>query len=98
MILKDPDLLAEFRAATACEYCERPTPHGCDPAHILSRGAGRVDIRGNLVSLCRWCHDSSHYGNAPYTSELLAIAAKREGTTVEWIRLEVYRIRREPKK
>ena len=51
MKLIDEALLDRFRHAERCEWCGKKTPQGCDPAHIFSRGAGRVDIAGNLVSL-----------------------------------------------
>jgi hypothetical protein len=61
----------------------------------MSRGAGWVDIPGNLTALCgpfgcHWLHEN---GKAPSTRRLLEIAAKRDGTTVEAIEAEVNRIR-----
>ena len=73
MKIVDEALLALFRSATRCEWCGRDTPEGADPAHVFARGVGggsRLDIRINLVSLCRgwhngqWvsCHDANHAG------------------------------------
>lgn len=87
-------LLRRFAEVYRCEYCGCRTP-GADPAHIFGRGAGRVDIPANIVSLCRQCHTSSHAGGYPTFDDLLLIAAKREGVTPEWIVDEVYRIRRD---
>lgn len=96
MILRDEKLLAEFRRAPRCEYCQQWTPHGCDPAHLMSRGAGRVDIRSNLMSLCRKCHSAAHYGSIKL-AELFRIVCRREKTTVARIKAKVWRIRRLPK-
>lgn len=95
MKLIDDDLLREFRESSSCEYCGKRTPGGTDPAHIFSRGAGRVDIRENLVSLCRECHTRSHAGGEPNKETLLAIAAKREKTTQDKITCRIYEIRRD---
>lgn len=89
----DKPLLAEFSRPGRCEYCRKPCPDGRDPAHIYSRGAGRVDVRRNLVSLCRECHTRSHAGHAPRRWRLLIIAAKRELTTPKEIRDLVHSIR-----
>ena len=89
MRIVDDALLAEFRAAWRCEVCGKPTPSGCDPMHCFSRGAGRLDIRQNLLAGCRSCHQANPDGR-----KLLAIVAKREGTTVEAIKALVYRLRR----
>lgn len=92
-----PELMERFRRKRRCEWCNCPLPNGADPAHIFSRGAGQVDIAGNLVALCRKDHNRNHAGLEPTPKQLLALAAKREGTTPEAIRAEVYRIRRLPK-
>jgi len=57
-------------------------------SHIHSRGAGRVDIRGNLIALggafdCN-CHGLTHDGKIG-REELLLLTALREGLTVESI-------------
>lgn len=93
----DRDLLKRFTQAPWCEWCNRPTPQGTDPAHIFSRGAGRVDIAENLCSLCRWCHSSSHNGHEPTRAQLLEIAGRREGKTPAEITEKVQRLRRETK-
>ena len=94
MKIVDEALLDEFRSARKCEFCRERTPRGADPAHIFSRGAGRVDIRENLVALCRNCHLENHAGKMPGRSALLAIAAMREVTTADAITEKVYWIRR----
>lgn len=86
-------LLDEFRIRQSCEWCGRPTPGGCDPAHVRTRGAGRVDVRENVCGLCRWCHTSSGDGNDPTTAQLLALVARREGKSVAAIRAKIDRIR-----
>jgi hypothetical protein len=93
--MKDNDVLAEFRSPGLCECCGLPCPDGRDPAHIFSRGAGRADIRENMVSLSRLCHTRSHAGQSPRRWRLLIIAARREGTRPKAIRDKVYQIRRD---
>lgn len=97
MKLIDEAALQQARERERCEWCKKSTRSGADPAHIFGRGAGRVDAAWNLASLCRACHSRSHAGGSPTRIELLAITAKRERVTVEWIENEVYRIRRLPK-
>ncbi len=96
MKLERPDVLDLFRRAEWCEWCGEATPGGCDPAHVYSRGAGQVDIRLNVVSLCRTCHSKEHNGNIT-KAELLAVVARREGVKVETIGKVVQAIRRWPK-
>ena len=33
-----------------------------DPHHIIFRSHGGPDTRGNLITLCRRCHDAIHAG------------------------------------
>ena len=98
MKLIDEALLAEFRTPGRCEFC-RKWCEVREPAHIFSRGAGRVDIKENLVSLgstpnfsCE-CHYKNHFGGVPTREMLLVVAAAREGTKPDKIRELVYRIR-----
>ena len=56
-----------------------------------------MDIPGNIVALDRECHNASHAGREPRMTQLLELAAKREGVSAEWIVDEVYRIRALPK-
>lgn len=93
MKLADESLLNEFRAARRCELCRRGTPSGCDPCHLMSRGAGRVDLRCNIVAACRACHQLSHT-NPAVLAQMFEIAARRERMTVEQIRDVVHRVRR----
>ena len=85
MRIVNEDVLQRFREFRFCECCNTPTPGGTDPAHIGSRGAGRVDAAWNLCALDRACHTRHHAGGKPTRQDLLAIAAKREGTTVQAI-------------
>lgn len=91
MKIVDESALKECRGwhCEVCGYGDRwAVPH-----HIFSRGAGRVDIRWNLIAVCPVCHWDIHNGDIPQ-SELLRIVALRDGTTPEAIREEVARIRR----
>ena len=94
MILVDEDLMLIRRQPGKCDWCGRNCVHGRDPAHILSKGAGRVDVTTNLLSLCRFCHTSSHAGNEPTTNDMLAIAAARSGILQDDLRQIVHVIRR----
>jgi hypothetical protein len=91
MKLIDKSLIASFRGSI-CEWCLYVA--ASEGHHIFSKGAGRVDIRGNLVSLCRLCHTKAHAGHSPTREQLLTVAARREKTTAEAITAEVQRIRR----
>ena len=97
MKIIDKKLLKDFSRPGRCEWCDVYFAGGLDPAHIFSRGAGRVDITENLVSLCRTCHSYNHAGKEPTRAQLLLLAAKRERTTAEEIVDKVQRIRRDDK-
>ncbi len=96
MKIENGTLLDEFRFAYVCELCGEPAPQGTDPHHLLTRGAGRVDIRCNLASLCRCCHMDVH-GNVQIAAELKQIVAKREGVPWSVIEESVWFFRRLPK-
>lgn len=100
MKVVDEKLLAEFRESPRCEWCNKAKP--VEPHHIFSRGAGRLDIRWNLVALCRWCHSSAHSANSvnnarPKLQDLLELVARREGIKPEEIKPRVDRLRRQDK-
>lgn len=60
-------------------------------------GGSRLDIRINLMSLCRIpCHNDAD-GKIPRCS-LLEIVAKREGRTPDSIEEEIWRLLRTPGK
>lgn len=92
----DPDLLAEFRQAGTCELCGKP---GSDPHHALARGmggGGQLDVRLNLLTVCRLCHDNIHKAHVPRLA-LLKIIALREGKSVEKVEQTLYELRRRKK-
>ena len=100
MIIKDELLLAEFRAKSHCELCKRWCPGELDAHHVFARGMGggkRLDLRINLVSLCRWCHQDYHSGRIS-RHELLTLVAHRENRRPGAIATEIYRLRRRPKR
>ena len=101
MRLVDHKAMKRCRERGYCEYCAAYGDNRCSgtalhAAHIFSRGAGQVDIDGNLATLGAACHWDSHNGKIT-RDELLAIVAKRERTTPEAIEAEVWRTRRLPK-
>src|SRR5437016_2784175 len=98
MKIIDKPLLALFRRPGRCEWCGKFGPR--DPHHLFARGmggGGRLDIRINLVSICRDCHNACHDGQEPGLIDLLAIVAQRENTTQDAIRREIWRLRRADK-
>jgi len=96
MRIVNPELLDAFRWKMACEWCgARGT--GFDPHHIYSRGWCRLDVRINLLSLCRACHSAHHAGNRPLRCDLLAVVAAREGLLQDDIITELWRLYRAPK-
>lgn len=93
----DEALLDEFRRPGLCEWCGKHGPR--EPHHVFSKGMGghqRFDIRINLISLCRGCHQRFHDGGLR-RSDLLQVVADREKTTTLLIEDEIYRLRREQK-
>jgi hypothetical protein len=89
------NLLEQFRRKRRCEWCGHSVT-GCDPHHVFTRGAGRLDLRINLIGLCRECHNDVHLGHIA-RFDLLAVVAAREGMSQDVIEAEIYRLRRLPK-
>lgn len=80
--------LKSFRTPGSCEWCHRFCPDGRDPHHYwLKRGMGggfRLDVRINLISLCRFCHIAAEWGGISKRA-LLRIVSRREGVPCEEI-------------
>lgn len=100
-IINQP-LIESFRTPGPCRWCHKDVRMLC-AAHIFSKGAGRVDLRCNLVQLgmdplkdCS-CHHDSHMGLKPTFEDLLAISAEDHKCRTEDIHQVVYFIRRLPK-
>mgnify|MGYP001240423235 CR=1 FL=1 len=77
MRIVDEKMLAEFRT-DCCRHCGRR--RSTDPHHLFGRGlagGNRLDVRFNLVSLCRECHTERHLGNEPTHETLLLYVAHR---------------------
>lgn len=86
MTRTDEELLDEFRKGN-CELCGCSGPS--DPHHLFERGMGggnRLDIRINLMSLCRTCHTLVQ-GNKAILPKLCFMVLQRE----------IWRLRRAPK-
>jgi hypothetical protein len=99
MRIVDEKILDEFRGPGKCEWCGYVTRWKRDPHHLWTRGmggGGRLDIRINLISLCRLCHDAVGLGHIA-RCDLLAVVASRESTTQSQIEEEIWRLRRTPK-
>ncbi len=91
--------LALFRAAGPCEHC-RKWQDRRDPHHVTSRGHGagtRIDLKENLVGLCRACH--SRYGDDPRHKEFfLTLIAERENfKNADAVMDYLYSVRNAPK-
>ena len=92
---RDEKLLREIRDKRYCECCGRGSMD-IETHHIFGKGAGgwkRLDMRETVVALCLSCHTAYHNGRLEKET-LLAIAARREGTTVEAINEQVRRLLR----
>jgi hypothetical protein len=87
----DEKLLASFRGGW-CEWCR--TAVAVHAHHLYSRGAGRCDVRENVVSLCAVDHANTHNGKSPTREQLLELVAAREGTTAAKIVTKIQRLRR----
>ncbi len=77
MIYLDPALLAEIRCERCC-WCGRLPPS--EAAHIYGKQQGggfTLDVEGNCLPLCRWCHNDNHHAKHPTRDDLLALAAAR---------------------
>lgn len=82
----DENVLDTFRAKKNCEWCGRWTVP-CEAHHWKPRGIGggsRLDIKENLIGLCRECHNRAESGDIP-RSAILETIADREGMTPEQV-------------
>lgn len=96
MIIKDEDLLDEFRQARRCEVCKKARI--TDPHHIFAKGVGgggRLDIAENMLAACRKCHMLIHDGHIK-RKRILEIVAAREKKSIDDITGLVYFLLRTP--
>lgn len=93
-MIVDERLLKQIRSQCRCALCGKRKL--LQAAHVMSRGAGRVDIRGNLLALCADCHRMEHDGNIT-KDELLDLSARMDGVDPEIVRDTVNLFRRIPK-
>jgi hypothetical protein len=90
----DEPLLHEFRCRPWCEHCLQPAFCTLEVHHLRGKGMGgwsRFDVKENLISLCRACHQAYHDGRIP-KEHLLAIVARRERLTVEELEEKLRRL------
>lgn len=85
-------LLRTFAGAGQCAWCGRyvSVRHA---HHIHSKGAGRLDVCVNLVSLCPQDHAGVHNGDLD-RYDLLAVVAVREGLMQDEIEAVIHELRR----
>lgn len=94
-------LLRQFGGPGPCEFC-RKLVRRRECHHVYTRGAGRLDLRLNLIALCATfsggdnCHDAAHNG-AIMRCDLLAVVAAREGCNQVDIEAIVFLFRRLPR-
>lgn len=50
-------------------YCKVCGTIATDIHHIIYKSQGGTDDIGNLVPLCRSCHDRAHYKKEPYIAK-----------------------------
>ena len=90
----DKKLLRRVRLSGICAWCKKRFQE-IDPCHIMTRGAGRVDIKENIVPLCRIDHSAQGSSQGPSIEWMLEWSAKKHKTTPEAIREKVWAIRRD---
>ena len=93
MIVIDEALLDEFRNAGRCEWCHRKRQ--VEGHHVMCKGMGggaRMDVRINLIALCRVCHTLVHAGTID-RDMIIEIVAAREGVPFTWLKDELLRMR-----
>lgn len=99
MIIENRNLRRKFSASGCCEHCHvwQSIRHCAHLFHSGIGGGSRLDVRINMLSLCWLCHGKHHNGHEPSFKTLIGLIAKREGTTPDAIRDEIFRLRRLPK-
>ena len=91
--IKDPKAIEAVRKPYS-EISGKPT-YGAAPHHVITVGSGGPDHPFNLIQTTGNEHVDCHSGK--YSKDyLFGIIAEREGLTVEYIKHEVNRMRREP--
>jgi hypothetical protein len=102
MTITDPVVMASPRSPL-CQYCGLYCRQPTERHHIVPRGMGggsRLDILINTLDL-GGCWDCDCHGRAQRNEikqdDLFRVVARREKTTVEAIREEIWRLLRTPK-
>ncbi len=90
MKIIDKALLKLFAGPGQCELCGRWFAHR-HAHHAFIRRWCRRDVAANLASLCPSCHRRAEVGDAvkAIREQLERIVAKREGLSVEELRLRI---------
>src|SRR5438046_1092997 len=99
MTILDEACLDAFRQAPHCEYCRTPSRGRLEPHHYHPRGreaATQLDIRENLIALCRLCHQKCEDVNIPRHVILALISVRLAKWPVE-IEDLIFRLLRTPK-
>jgi hypothetical protein len=99
VIYRDEKVLAAFRGAGKCALCGTWSPQR-EAHHVHSRGAGRLDLPINLISLGGAWSCSCHYQAQRYLTarvRVIEAVAYREGLDAEFLARQVPWMRRQPK-
>jgi hypothetical protein len=83
--LVNKELLAAIRLMP-CIWCDWRPPS--EAAHILGKGIGggrRIDVKENVVPLCRLHHAAHHAGHAPTADQLRERLSEKIGIPVQEI-------------
>lgn len=94
MTIVDDALLEQIRQQWLCELCGHRRK--VEPHHVWSRGAGRLDVSGNILALCRPCHQLAHQGLIRRVA-LQLLVAHRERLSLEELEKHIFELRRRPK-
>jgi hypothetical protein len=95
MRMPDPIILSEFRSCGTCENCSRRV-YPLDPHHLWCKGmgGGGLDVRVNLIALCRICHSEIQEAGKAIKRTVLDIVAIRENVHAQDIETVVHFLRR----
>lgn len=68
-----------------CRWCGRSNVTSLDPHHIRYRRGASDDVAGNLITLCRLCHNFVHGARNPAGHSI----AKAEAQEILWALIDM---------
>lgn len=69
--MTEKEVYAEVTKAVMCQWCKFQL--GTVRHHIRYGACGRKTYRGNVILLCKTCHDKAHSSKKKYQQELIDI-------------------------